>query len=126
VFWLVEGVLRTAIFLGYLALLSRLNDLRRVFEYHGAEHKTISCYEAGQPLTPENAQRYSRPAPALRHELPAHRHDRAIFVFAPLGLPEWYLLVASADHRRAADRRPVVRGSSSSPAATAASAGSRR
>ena len=54
-FWLVEGVLRTAIFLGYIALLSRLRDLRRVFEYHGAEHKTISCYEAGLPLTPENA-----------------------------------------------------------------------
>ncbi|MGZ6617291.1 MAG: DUF1385 domain-containing protein, partial [Solirubrobacteraceae bacterium] len=45
-FWLVEGVLRTAIFLGYLYLLSRLRDLRRVFEYHGAEHKVISCFEA--------------------------------------------------------------------------------
>src|SRR6201986_3800752 len=45
-FWLVEGVLRTAIFLGYLMLLSRIPDLRRVFEYHGAEHKVISCYEA--------------------------------------------------------------------------------
>ena len=49
-FWLVEGVLRTAIFLGYLLLLSRMRDLRRVFEYHGAEHKTISCYEAGLAL----------------------------------------------------------------------------
>ena len=48
-FWLVEGVLRTAIFLGYLLLLSRVRDLRRVFEYHGAEHKMISCYEAGLP-----------------------------------------------------------------------------
>src|SRR5213592_2494492 len=51
-FWLVEGVLRTAIFIGYLALISRLNALRRVFQYHGAEHKTISCYEAGDRLTP--------------------------------------------------------------------------
>src|SRR3954466_9445279 len=59
-FWLVEGVLRTAIFLGYLLLASRLRDLRRVFEYHGAEHKTISCYEAGLELTPPNAQRFSR------------------------------------------------------------------
>jgi uncharacterized protein YqhQ len=41
-FWLVEGVVRTTIFLGYLVLLSRMRDLRRVFEYHGAEHKTIS------------------------------------------------------------------------------------
>ena len=40
--------MRTAIFLGYLLLLSRMRDLRRVFEYHGAEHKTIACYEAGQ------------------------------------------------------------------------------
>src|SRR6476660_6085156 len=48
-FWVVEGILRTTIFLGYIALLSRLRDLRRVFEYHGAEHKTISCYEAGDP-----------------------------------------------------------------------------
>src|SRR3954470_13082256 len=59
-FWLVEGLIRTAIFLGYLVALSRLRDLRRVFEYHGAEHKTISCYEAGLDLTPENAQRFSR------------------------------------------------------------------
>src|SRR5258708_15017229 len=44
-FWLVEGVLRTSIFLGYMLLLSRLRDLRRVFEYHGAEHKTISCLD---------------------------------------------------------------------------------
>ena len=46
-FWLVEGLLRTAIFIGYIVAISRLRDLRRVFEYHGAEHKTISCYEAG-------------------------------------------------------------------------------
>ena len=46
-FWLVEGVLRIAIFIGYIVAISRLADLRRVFEYHGAEHKTISCFEAG-------------------------------------------------------------------------------
>ena len=46
-FWLVEGVLRTTIFIGYIVLISRLPDLRRVFEYHGAEHKTISSFEAG-------------------------------------------------------------------------------
>ena len=75
-FWLVEGIVRTAIFLGYMLLLSRLRDLRRVFEYHGAEHKTISCYEAGLPLTPANAAALLAPAPALRHELPARRDDR--------------------------------------------------
>ncbi len=59
-FWVVEGLIRTAIFLGYLLLLTRIKDLRRVFDYHGAEHKTISCFEAGLPLTPADAQRFSR------------------------------------------------------------------
>ena len=94
-FWLVEGILRTGIFLGYLWLLSRLNDLRRVFEYHGAEHKTISCFEAGEPLTPENAQKYSRLHPRCGTSFLLIVMIVAIFVFAPLGLPAWYLLVAS-------------------------------
>jgi uncharacterized protein YqhQ len=94
-FWLVEGVLRTAIFLGYLGLLSRVRDLRRVFEYHGAEHKTISCFEAGEPLTPENAARYSRLHPRCGTSFLLIVMIVAIFVFAPLGLPDWYLLVAS-------------------------------
>jgi uncharacterized protein YqhQ len=94
-FWVVEGVLRTGIFLGYIALLSRLRDLRRVFEYHGAEHKTISCFEAGLPLTPENAQRFSRLHPRCGTSFLLIVMIVAIFVFAPLGLPEWYLLVAS-------------------------------
>jgi uncharacterized protein YqhQ len=94
-FWLVEGVVRTAIFLGYLALVSRLRDLRRVFEYHGAEHKTIACFEAGEPLTPENAQRYSRLHPRCGTSFLLIVMIVAIFVFAPLGLPAWYLLLAS-------------------------------
>jgi uncharacterized protein YqhQ len=94
-FWLVEGLLRTTIFLGYIALLSRLNDLRRVFEYHGAEHKTISCFEGGEPLTPENAQRYSRLHPRCGTSFLLIVMIVAIFIFAPLGLPAWYLLVAS-------------------------------
>jgi uncharacterized protein YqhQ len=94
-FWVVEGFLRTGIFLGYIALLSRMRDLRRVFEYHGAEHKTISCFEAGQPLTPENAQRFSRLHPRCGTSFLLIVMIVAIFVFAPLGLPAWYLLVAS-------------------------------
>ncbi|HEX7290398.1 MAG TPA: DUF1385 domain-containing protein, partial [Conexibacter sp.] len=70
-------------------------DLRRVFEYHGAEHKTISCYEAGLPLEPENAQRFSRLHPRCGTSFLLIVMVVAIFVFAPLGLPEWYLLVAS-------------------------------
>ncbi|WCB92721.1 hypothetical protein DSM104299_01419 [Baekduia alba] len=92
-FWLVEGVLRTGIFLGYLLLLSRLRDLRRVFEYHGAEHKTISCYEAGLELTPANAQRFSRLHPRCGTSFLLVVMIVAIFVFAPIGLPAWYFLV---------------------------------
>ena len=92
-FWLVEGIVRTAIFLGYMLLLSRVRDLRRVFEYHGAEHKTISCYEAELPLTPENAQRFSRLHPRCGTSFLLVVMVVAIFVFAPIGLPAWYWLV---------------------------------
>jgi uncharacterized protein YqhQ len=94
-FWLVEGLLRTAIFLGYIALLSRLRDLRRVFEYHGAEHKTISCYEAGLALTPEHAERFSRLHPRCGTSFLLVVMIVAIFLFAPIGLPAWYWLVLS-------------------------------
>jgi uncharacterized protein YqhQ len=92
-FWLVEGVVRTSIFLGYMLLLSRLRDLRRVFEYHGAEHKTISCFEAGLPLTPANAKRFSRLHPRCGTSFLLVVMIVAIFVFAPIGLPAWYWLV---------------------------------
>jgi uncharacterized protein YqhQ len=94
-FWLVEGIVRTSIFLGYMLLLSRLRDLRRVFEYHGAEHKTISCFEAGLPLTPANAQRFSRLHPRCGTSFLLVVMIVAIFVFAPIGLPAWYWLVAT-------------------------------
>jgi uncharacterized protein YqhQ len=92
-FWVVEGVLRTSIFLGYLVLLSKIRDLRRVFEYHGAEHKVISCYEAGEELTPARAQRYSRLHPRCGTSFLLIVMIMAIFVFAPVGLPAWWILV---------------------------------
>ena len=92
-FWLVEGVLRTSIFIGYILAISKMPDLRRVFEYHGAEHKTISCYEAGLELTPENAQRFSRLHPRCGTSFLLVVMIVAIFVFAPIGLPAWYWLV---------------------------------
>jgi uncharacterized protein YqhQ len=94
-FWLVEGIVRTAIFLGYIVLVARLRDLRRVFEFHGAEHKTISCYEAGLELTPENAQRFSRLHPRCGTSFLLIVMIVAIFVFAPIGLPAWYLLLGT-------------------------------
>src|SRR5688572_15508694 len=94
-FWLVEGVLRTAIFIGYIVAISRLPDLRRVFEYHGAEHKTISNFEAGEELTPANAARFSRLHPRCGTSFLLIVMVLAIFVFAPIGLPAWYWLLAS-------------------------------
>jgi uncharacterized protein YqhQ len=94
-FWIVEGTIRTTLFLGYMLALSRVRDLRRVFEYHGAEHKTISCFEAGLPLTPANAQRFSRLHPRCGTSFLLVVMIVAIFVFAPIGLPAWYWLVAT-------------------------------
>jgi uncharacterized protein YqhQ len=92
-FWLVEGCVRTAIFLAYLTLLSRKKELRRLFQYHGAEHKVISCYEAGLPLTPANAQGFSRLHPRCGTSFLLVVMIVAIFVFAPVGLPAWWILL---------------------------------
>jgi uncharacterized protein YqhQ len=94
-FVVVEKLFRIAIFIGYLWLIARMKDLQRVFEYHGAEHKTISCYEAGLPLTPENAQQFSRLHPRCGTSFLLIVMIVAIFVFAPLGRPDWYILFAS-------------------------------
>jgi len=55
-----EGIIRMLIFLGYMALVSKMKEIKRVFEYHGAEHKTIACYEAGEELTVENVKKHTR------------------------------------------------------------------
>jgi len=57
---LIEGFLRILFFFTYLILASKLEDIKRVWKYHGAEHKTIACYEAGMPLTPENVMKFPR------------------------------------------------------------------
>ena len=94
-FVVVEKIIRISIFLGYLWLISRMRDLQRVFEYHGAEHKTISCYEASLPLTPENAQRFSRLHPRCGTSFLLIVMVVAIVVFAPLGkLPLLWLFVS--------------------------------
>jgi uncharacterized protein YqhQ len=94
-FWLIEGLLRTGIFIAYIAAISRMPDLRRVFEYHGAEHKTISCYEAEDELVPARAKLYSRLHPRCGTSFLLIVMVLAIFVFAPIGLPAWYWLLAS-------------------------------
>ena len=57
---LLEAAFKLALFLSYMALISRMKEIRRMFQYHGAEHKTIACYEAGDPLTVENVRKYTR------------------------------------------------------------------
>ena len=94
-FVIAEKIIRVSIFIGYLWLIARMKDLQRVFQYHGAEHKTISCYEAGLPLTPENAQRFSRLHPRCGTSFLLFVMIVAIFVFAPLGRPDLWLLFLS-------------------------------
>jgi uncharacterized protein YqhQ len=95
VFVVIEKLVRVTIFLAYLWLISRMPDLQRVFQYHGAEHKTISCYEAGRPLTPENAQQFSRFHPRCGTSFLLLVMIVAIVVFAPLGKLDWLWLFVS-------------------------------
>lgn len=57
---IIEGLLKIAIFIGYTSATSLMKDMRRLYEYHGAEHKTIACYEHGEELTPENVKKFTR------------------------------------------------------------------
>jgi uncharacterized protein YqhQ len=95
VFVIVEKLIRITIFLLYLWAISRMRDLQRVFQYHGAEHKVISCYEAGLELTPANAGRFSRLHPRCGTSFLLIVMIVAVVVFAPLGTPAWYWLFAS-------------------------------
>ena len=94
-FVVIEKLVRISIFLIYIWLVSRMKYLQRVFEYHGAEHKTISCCEAGLDLTPENAQRFSRLHPRCGTSFMLIVMIVAIFVFAPLGKLDWHWLLIS-------------------------------
>jgi uncharacterized protein YqhQ len=84
-----------SIFVAYLALISLLPDLRRVFQYHAAEHKAINAYEAGEPLEPEIVQRYSLIHPRCGTAFLLWVMVIAVFVFAFFGRPAWYWLIAT-------------------------------
>ena len=94
-FVIVEGLVRVTIFILYLFLISLLPDLRRVFEYHAAEHKAINAYEAGEPLEPEIVQRYSLIHPRCGTAFLLWVMVLAVFVFAFFGRPAWYWLIAT-------------------------------
>lgn len=84
---LVEGVIRVLLFVGYVYLVSKLNDIKRVFMYHGAEHKTIHCYEHGEELTVENVKKYSTLHPRCGTSFMINVMIISILVFAFFGWP---------------------------------------
>jgi uncharacterized protein YqhQ len=94
-FVVVEGLIRVSIFILYIVLISFLPDLRRVFQYHAAEHKAINAYEAGEELVPEKVQRFSLIHPRCGTAFLLWVMVIAIFVFAFFGRPDWYWLIAS-------------------------------
>ena len=89
----LEGVLRLALLLGYLVLIGRMREIKRVFEYHGAEHMTIAAWESEQALTVENVRRYSRAHPRCGTSFLLVVAVVAILVFTALGTPPlwWHL-----------------------------------
>jgi uncharacterized protein YqhQ len=87
-FNLVDGVFRLAIFLGYLLMIARWKEMQRIFQYHGAEHKTIYVYENGQDLTVANARPYTTLHPRCGTSFLLVVMLVSIFVFALLGKPE--------------------------------------
>src|SRR5438034_3798654 len=94
-FVIVEGGIRVTIFVLYLSLISLFPDLRRVFQYHAAEHKAINAYEAAEELKPEIVQRFSQIHPRCGTAFLLWVMVIAIFVFAFFGRPAWYWLIAT-------------------------------
>ena len=95
IFNLAEGFLRLIIFLAYIFAISRMQDIQRVFQYHGAEHKTIFCYEADLPLTVENVKKFPRLHPRCGTAFLLIVMIVSIFVFAFLGWPDLWLRILS-------------------------------
>ncbi|HEU0335423.1 MAG TPA: DUF1385 domain-containing protein [Gaiellaceae bacterium] len=94
-FVVVEGLIRVAVFIAYIGLIGLLPDLRRVFQYHGAEHKAINALEGGAELTPANVQKFSLIHPRCGTAFLLWVMVIGIFVFAFIGQPVWYWLIAS-------------------------------
>jgi len=94
-FWAIEGCVRVGIFLLYLAIITQIKDLRRVFEYHGAEHMSIHALEHGDELTVENVAHYRTLHLRCGTSFLLIVMVVAIFVFAFVGRPVWYLLILS-------------------------------
>ena len=94
-FVVVEGLIRVGILITYIALIGLLPDLRRVFQYHAAEHKAINALEAGEELTPTVVQRHSLIHPRCGTAFLLWVMVVGVFVFALVGRPSWYWLILS-------------------------------
>ena len=94
-FHVAEGVLRLAIFLGYLALIAQLADIKRVFQYHGAEHKAIAAYENDVELTAESAQRFGTAHVRCGTNFLLTVMVVTIVVYSFIGRPGWLVMILS-------------------------------
>jgi len=94
-FNLIEGIIRVAIFIGYLKLISMMGDIKRVFAYHGAEHKSINAYEAGVPLEVSYARNFSTANPRCGTSFLFAVMVIAILVFSLVGKPSLPIMIAS-------------------------------
>jgi uncharacterized protein YqhQ len=92
---LIEGVIRLAILIGYIWLIGRMNDVKRLFGYHGAEHKTINAYEAGADLTPEIVAQYPIEHPRCGTAFLLNVVFISVLVFSVFGRPALWLLILS-------------------------------
>ncbi len=105
---LLEGLIRLAIFIGYIALISLTPDIKRVFMYHGAEHKCINCIEHGLELNVENVRKKFPAAQALRYQFPADCNAdiyRVLFVY-PCGFA--YFAAGAQTSSYSGDRRSIL------------------
>ena len=91
----VEGIVRLALLLGYIAAIGKIPDIRRVFMYHGAEHKTINAFEAGAELSPENVSRYSLEHPRCGTAFLLTLVLFSVVLFSLLGPLPWFWRLAS-------------------------------
>lgn len=92
---LIEGVFRIVLFVGYILLISKMKDIRRVFEYHGAEHKTIHCYENGLELTPENCKGFEPLHPRCGTSFLMFVMVISLLLFSLLGWPDLLFRIGS-------------------------------
>ncbi len=92
---LIEGVFRLVLFVGYILLISRMEDIRRVFQYHGAEHETIHCFENGLELTPENADQFYTLHPRCGTSFLIFVFVISLILFSMLGWPNLLMRLLS-------------------------------